>query len=370
MKITAIEPIVLRLPNVTEDIDGTQDDLLIRIETDEGLVGWGEVDSSPEVAKAVIEAPASHGISHGLRELLIGRDPFDIEQLWELMYHKSIYYGRYGVAIHAISGVDIALWDIAGKAVGKPVHKLLGGSYRSTARAYASALMPEKPREAEGMAREYVQKGFTAMKFGWGPLGQDEERDIELIAGARSGAGDAKLMIDFGQRYTAKKAIRIANRTDKYRLDWMEEPLPPDDFAGYRQLATSVSVDIAAGEAESGRRSFQRLIEEGRINVIQPDISRAGGLTETRKIATLARDGNTRLVPHAFKSDILLSACLHLIASLPDQELLEFSVTKSPLRNDLLLEPLRAVDGFVRIPQKPGLGIELNPEVIARYRVA
>jgi L-rhamnonate dehydratase len=369
MKITDVEAVILRLPNVTEDIDGTQDDLLIRIKTDEGIFGWGEVDSSPQVAGAAITARASHGICHGLREVLIGRDPFDIEELWNLMYQKTSYYGRQGVVLHAISGVDMALWDIVGKAVGKPVHKLLGGSYRSQARAYASALMPPTPSEVERQARDHIAKGFTAMKFGWGPLGQNDDRDLDLIAAARSGAGDAELMIDVGQRYTAKQAIRIAERAEKYRLRWIEEPLPPEDTAGYRHLADNVSVDIAAGESESGRRAFQRLIQECRLDVIQPDISRAGGLTETRKIATLAQDANIRLVPHAFKTGILLSACLHLIASSPDTELLEYSVSTSPIRNDLLIKPIRPVNGYVQVPKGDGLGIEVNPEVIAKYQV-
>lgn len=369
MKITDISAIMLRLPNVTEDIDGTQDDLLIRIDTDEGLVGWGEVDSSPEVAAAVITARASHGICHGLREVLLGRDPFEIEELWNLMYQKTSYYGRQGVVLHAMSGVDMALWDIVGKALGKPLHKLLGGRYRARVRAYASALMPATPLEAERRAHEFVAQGFTAMKFGWGPLGLNDDHDIELIAATRSGAGNADLMIDIGQRYTTKQAIRIAGRAEKYRLRWLEEPLAPDDAAGYRRLAEGVSMDIAAGESESGRRAFQRLIEEYRLDVLQPDVSRAGGLTETRKIATLAQDSHTQLVPHAFKTGILLSACLHLIAALPDTELLEYSVTNSPLRNDLLLNPISPVQGYVKVPEGPGLGIEVNPEIIARYRV-
>jgi L-rhamnonate dehydratase len=369
MKITEVEAIILRLPNVSEEVDGTQDDLLIRVETDEGIFGWGEVDSSPEVAGAVIAARASHGICHGLREVLIGRDPFDIEEVWNLMYEKSSYYGRRGVVLHAMSGVDMALWDIVGKAVGKPVHKLLGGSYRSQVRAYASALMPARPAEVERRARDFVAQGFTAMKFGWGSLGVSDEHDLELIAAARSGAGEADLMIDIGQQYTAKQAIRMAGRAEKYRLRWMEEPLLPDDVAGYRRLTEAVSVDIAAGESESGHRAFQRLIEECRLDVIQPDISRAGGLTETRKIATFAQDANVRLVPHAFKTGILLSACLHLIAALPDTELLEYSVTTSPIRNDLLLEPICPVQGYVQVPEGHGLGIEVNPQVVAQYRV-
>jgi L-rhamnonate dehydratase len=370
MKITKIEPIVLRLPSVTEAVDGTQDDLLIRIETDEGIYGWGEVDSSPEVARAVVEAPVSHGIARGLGKVLIGRDPFDIEQLWESMYRATIYYGREAVVLHAISGVDMALWDILGKAVGKPVHKLLGGCYRSRARAYASLLMPETPAEVERLARGCVAEGFSAMKFGWGPLGQDEYRDVELVAGARSGAGEADLMIDVGQKYTVKQAIRVAKRLEKYSLSWLEEPLPPDNYDGYHELAGAVTLDIAAGEAESGRRAFRRLIEDCRIDVVQPDISRAGGLTETRKIAVFAHDANVRLVPHAFKTGILLAACLHLIAALPSTELLEFSLADSPIRTDLLVEPFVPRNGYVEVPNKPGLGIEVNPEVIARYRVA
>src|SRR5579859_5395267 len=370
MKITKVEPIILRLPHISEGVDGSQDDLLIRIETDEGIYGWGEVDSSPEVARAIIEAPTSHGIAHGLRHVLVDRDPFDIEQLWREMYRATIYYGREAVVIHAMSGVDIALWDIMGKAMGKPVHKLLGGSYRSKARAYASVLMPTTAAEAEGMARDYVSQGFTAVKFGWGPLGQDEGLDVELIAAARSGAGCAGLMIDIGQQYTVKQAIRMGERVEKYKLDWMEEPLPPDDFDGYRRLAAAVSLNIASGEAESGRRAFRRLIEDCRIDIIQPDISRAGGLTETRKIGMFADDANVRLVPHAFKTGILLAASLHLIAALPNTERIEFSLADSPIRRDLLTEPFRVVGGHVQVPEKPGLGIEVNPEVVAKYRVA
>ena len=370
MRITRVEPIVLRLPQVTEACDGTQDDLLIKVETDEGIYGWGEVDTSPEVGKAVVEAPTSHAIARGLREVLLGQDPFNVEQLWEMMYRKTIYFGRQSVVIHTISGVDMALWDIAGKATGQPVHKLLGGSYREKARAYASVLMPETPLEAERMARGFVEQGFTAMKFGWGPLGRDEGFDVELIAAARAGAGNAELMIDIGQAYTVKQAIRMAARLEKYRLGWMEEPLSPDDFEGYKRLAAATSIDIAAGEAESGRRAFRKLIEECGIDVVQPDISRAGGLTETRKIGVIAQDAYIRLVPHAFKTGILVAACLHLIAALPNTELLEYTLADSPLRKRLLTEPFCAVGGYVEVPDKPGLGVEVNPDVVARYRVA
>jgi L-rhamnonate dehydratase len=176
-------------------------------------------------------------------------------------------------------------------------------------------------------------------------------------------------MIDVGQKYTVKQAIRVAKRLEKYSLSWMEEPLPSDNYKGYRELGGAVALDIAAGEAESGRRAFRRLIEECRIDVVQPDISRAGGLTETRKIAVFAHDANARLVPHAFKTGILLAACLHLIAALPNTDLLEFSLTDSPIRTDLLMDRFVARSGYVDVPDKPGLGIEINPEVIGKYQV-
>src|SRR5579859_4802517 len=180
MRITDVEAIILRQPSVDEGIaDGSQDDLIVRVHTDAGIVGIGEVDSAPEVVKAVIEAPASHFIASGLGAVLVGQDPLDIEGLWQKMYRASIYYGRRGVALHAISGIDIALWDIKGKALGKPVWQLIGPPRRSRVRAYASALMPETEaetaRKVSGLIEQY---GFNAVKLGWGPLGRDADHDI------------------------------------------------------------------------------------------------------------------------------------------------------------------------------------------------
>jgi L-rhamnonate dehydratase len=192
MKITDLEAIVLRQPALNESIaDGSQDDLVVRVHTDSGIVGVGEVDSAPEVVKAVIDAPASHWIASGLRHVLVGQNPLDVEDLWRTMYRASIYYGRRGVALHALSGIDIALWDIKGKALGKPVSELIGGRRRTKVRAYASTLMPnteaETARTVSGLIEQY---GFTAVKLGWGPLGQDAERDVRLARAARKAAGD------------------------------------------------------------------------------------------------------------------------------------------------------------------------------------
>jgi L-rhamnonate dehydratase len=368
MKITNVEGIILRLPMRQPVADGTQDDLLIRIQTDEGITGYGEVDTSPEVGKAVIDAEMSHGTCYGLREILVGQDPFDVEQIWEMMYRKTNYYGRLGVAMHAMSGVDMALWDIMGKASGKPVHKLLGASYCSDVRAYASLLMPDDPQEVGNAVQRYISEGFTAVKLGYGPLGNDVRRDIELAATAKKAAGaGVEVMIDIGHGYSLKEAMQAAQEFEAIGIFWMEEPLPPEDINGYRRLCDSTSLRIAAGEQDAGRWTFRRLIWEAGLDVIQPDISRAGGLTEAKRIAYMAHEANRLCVPHAFRTGVLIAACLQLIAAIPNSAFLEFSVTESALRRELLTTPFKVVNGRVAVPDEPGLGIEINPRTIETY---
>jgi L-rhamnonate dehydratase len=370
VKITNVEGIILRLPVRQAVADGTQDDLLIRVETDEGISGYGEVDTSPEVGKAVIDAEMSHGTCYGLREVLIGQDPFDVEQIWELMYRKTNYYGRLGVVLHAMSGVDMALWDILGKAVGKPVHKLLGGSFCSDARAYASMLMPDTVGEVRRSVDHYVSQGFTAVKLGYGPLGRHVRRDIELAAAAKEAAGsDVEVMIDIGHGYTLKMAMQPAKQFEDLGIYWMEEPLPPEDLDGYRRLCDSTSLRIAAGEQDVGRWTFRRLIWDAHLDVIQPDISRVGGMTEAKRVAYMAHEANRLCVPHAFRTGVLVAASLHLIAAIPNSTFLEFSVTESALRRELLTQPFKVVNGRVAVPTQPGLGIEINPETVRKYAI-
>src|SRR5579875_1860782 len=219
MKITDVEAIILRLPAVDENKgDGSQDDVVLQVHTDEGIIGVAEVDSSPEVVKAAIEAPSSHVIARGLRELLIGEDPLQVEQLWDKLYRHSIYYARRGIGMHAISGLDIALWDIKGKALGKPVCKLLGLPTRDRVRAYGSVLMPETPDAVVECVRGLVDAGFTAVKLGWGPLGRDVIRDIELVRAARAAAGKGvDIIIDAGLGYSADvgSAMRLARELER-----------------------------------------------------------------------------------------------------------------------------------------------------------
>jgi len=370
MKISNVTAIILKLPEISTAADGTQDDLILKVETDAGITGYGEVDTSPYVGKAVVDAYMSHGTCYGLREILIGLDPFDYEQIWNEMWAKTYYYGRTGPVIHVMSGIDMALWDIMGKATGLPVHKLLGGSYVKKVRPYASALMPDKTDEVKKLVEKQVSLGYTAVKLGWGPLGYDVKHDVELAATARKSAGDeVEIMIDIGKRYRLKSAEYMVKALEQLNVYWLEEPLPAEDLEGYRRLAEISPVRIATGEEESGRLAFARLIKEAHIDVIQPDVSRCGGLTEAKKIATLAADANILCVPHAFKTGILVAASIHLIASIPHAPFLEFSVTESVIRKELLAKPFVQKNGFIDVPESPGLGIELNPEIIRKYGI-
>lgn len=370
MKITNVSAIILKLPTISTAADGTQDDLIIKVETDEGITGYGEVDTSPYVGKAVVDAYMSHGTCYGLREVLIGSDPFDHEQIWNDMWAKTYYYGRFGPVMHVMSGIDMALWDIMGKAVGKPVHKLLGGSYVDKVRAYASALMPDTLEETKKLVEKHAAEGYTAIKLGWGPLGYDVNYDVELVTTARKAAGDKiELMIDIGKRYRLKSAMYMSKALEQLNVYWLEEPLPAEDLEGYRRLSEYSPIRIATGEEESGRLAFARLINETHIDVVQPDMSRCGGLTEAKKIASMAADANILCVPHAFKTGILVAASIHLIASIPHAPFLEFSVTESGIRKELLANPFVQKDGYVDVPTGPGLGIELNPDVIRKYGV-
>src|SRR5436309_14440150 len=199
MKITRVEAIPLRLPDINERCDGSQETLVVKVHTDAGLVGIGEADSSALVAKAIIDAPLSHKICRGLAQCVLGEDPFEIEKLIHKMYEGSIFFGRQGAAIQAMSGVEIALWDVVGKATGRPVYQLLGGGFRKKFLAYASILFGDTPAETERIGRRLAEQGYRAVKFGWGPMGQGEESDLAQVRAARRGVGDGvELMVDAG----------------------------------------------------------------------------------------------------------------------------------------------------------------------------
>jgi L-rhamnonate dehydratase len=374
MKITDVEAIYVRSPQVKQQCDSGQDALVVRVRTDEGITGIGEVDSSPRAAQGMIEGPYSHAISSGLKHLLIGEDPLETEYLWDKMYRQNIYAGRSGIAIHAMSGIDIALWDIKGKKLGLPIWKLLGGGFRKSIRCYASLLFEPTPEQTGEAARYMRDQGFSAMKFGWGPMGQDAATDSRLVAEARRGLGDkVDLMVDAGLAWDAKTAIQRAHAFSDYDLFWLEEPLSPDDYAGYRKLAAATETRIAAGEQESGRHTFRRLIEEGDVDVVQVDLTRCGGFTEGMKIASLAADHGKPVANHGFTTYINVAAALHLLNAIPNALIAEYVVQDhegTALRECLTKQKIRAQDGRLAIPQEPGLGMDLNEAALERLRVA
>lgn len=369
MKISKVEIICLNLPEKKDIADSSQDAVLVKVHTDEGIVGIGEIDSHPFIAKAIVEAPMSHRDSHGVADLLIGEDPFDREKLWQKVYKKTTHYGRRGIAIQVIGGIDIALWDLIGKACGKPIYKLLGGCFRNKVQAYASALFPEDSREIVKKVVSFVEQGFKGVKFGWGAFGQEAGKDIQLVKAAREAVGEEiKLMVDAGEQWSASTAIERARKLEEYNPFFLEDALSPDDIDGYAKLTRATSLRIAAGEAYTTRFPYRDLIEKGNIDVVQPDVTRVGGISEAQKIAWMVQDLGVMFVPHSWSTDILVAATLHLLAAIPQESLLEFCISNSPLKNDLILEPFSIdKEGFVKVPEKPGLGIELNEEIIKKY---
>jgi L-alanine-DL-glutamate epimerase-like enolase superfamily enzyme len=372
LKITDVEAVYVRLPQVKDQCDSGQDALIVRVTTDAGVVGYGEVDSHPLAVKGCIEGPFSHSATTGLKHVVIGEDPFRTEYLWQKMYRANVYSGRRGIAIHAMSGIDLALWDIKGKALGLPVWRLLGGGFTSSLRPYASSLFGATPAETGERARRFVDQGFTAVKFGWDPMGKDARTDVALVREARRGLGpEPDLMIDAGLAYDAKTALQRARAFEEYDPFWFEEPLAPDDYEGYAKLSAASPLRIAAGEEESERRSFLQLMDVGKVDVVQVDLTRCGGFTEALKIAALAADRGLPVVNHGFTTYLNVAAALHFLASVPNTlGLLEFVVEEGTTLRHALSEPIHAVDGRVAVPDAPGLGVAMNEEGIARFRVA
>jgi L-alanine-DL-glutamate epimerase-like enolase superfamily enzyme len=374
LKITDVEAIVLRQAVVDDGIaDGSQDDLVVRIHTDEGITGIGEVDSSPELVQALVQAPSSHAVATSLRDALIGEDPLDVERLWHKMYRGLIYFGRRGIAVHAISGLDIALWDIKGKALGKPVFELLGTPRRDRVRAYASRLMPDTTEETAEAVTELREQGFTAVKLGWGPQGKDPTHDVALAAAAKEAAGDGvEIMIDSGLGYVAdaKTAIEVAREFEQIGIYWMEEPFEPDEYEAYAELADAVDIRVTAGEQDATWWGFRELIDRAHVDLVQPDVTRCGGITETLRIAELAHAQGKETVPHAWKSGIIKAASLHCNAVMPDGIWQEYCVADTPIAKTLTVQRLPIdADGCVAVPTAPGLGVDLDEDVLQSLRI-
>ena len=370
MKITTVEALHLRLPEVAEVADGTQDCLIVRVHTDAGITGLGEVVSCSYVARAVVEAPRSAPFRHGLAAIVEGLDPIDTEAAQAAMIEGTIWYGPGGIARHCISGIDMALWDIRGKALGKPVRQLLSNQAVDQLPCYASVLWPQRPELVEDSARLFLAQGYRAVKYGWAPMGPDPVLDEALVDAGRSALGDGiELMVDAGRVWDLDTALARAELFEPYRISWLEEPLPPFDFAGYAQLTAQSPVPIATGEALALGEDYQRLIEDGGVHIVQPDLGRIGGVTPGRNLASYAHGKGVRPVPHAFGTGVLLAASAQWAAAL-DAPLTEYTRAPSPLAQELVHHGMVFKDGLLHLSNAPGLGVELDENIVARYRVA
>jgi D-galactarolactone cycloisomerase len=347
--------------------------LVVEIETDAGLTGWGDGYGPPLLITAVVE--------HAYGPRLMGRDPLAGDALWEELYNGLRDHGQRGIAVQALSAVDIALWDLRGKAFGAPVHRLMGGPVRTEVRAYATGLYRRSDDRAENHrllkeeARGYVDQGFTAMKTKVG-FGFDD--DIALVAMLREEiGGDIELFVDANHGCDVVQAKRLARAMEPFDIGWFEEPVAPEDIEGYREVRAATSIPIAGGECSFTRHDFRRILEARAMDIVQPDTCSCGGLTEAKRIADLAWVHGARYNPHVWGTGIGLAAAMQLLAVLPTtapafgahQPLLEYDSTPHPFRQDLLFDPIPVVNGVATVPDGPGLGIEIRRDVLDRWRV-
>ncbi len=372
MKITKVEAIELRLPE-EEVLDlkatGCQDAIIVKVHTDEGIIGVGDTLSMPRAIKAMIEAPATGRSTSGLGRLLIGMNPLDIKVINDVLHDRNIRLGRRGMIHHAVGAIDIALWDIAGKYYNQPIYQLLGGAFHKKIRAYASILFGPDGNSTYEIAKRWVNEGYTAVKFGWAPMGQSEKLDLELVEGARRGVGDNNdIIVDAGCPWDSVTAIRRAQQFRDYNVLFLEEPLHRENYEGYKKLTSVSSLPIAAGEGEMGKFAWQNFIERTGIDYAQIDVE-SNGISESVKIADICEDHGLRVINHFYSNGIGLAACLHWLASRKSAFIFEYCVDESPIRHDLTKQKMPVVDGFVHVPEGPGLGVDLNDEMIERYRV-
>jgi len=375
MKITDIETIELRVPGWQGDsFDGSYDNCLVVVHTDENITGIAEVDSVPSVIRAIIDAPRSHTHAMGLKAILAGEEPHDVELLWDRMYGLTSYYGRRGAVIHAISAVDIALWDIRGKVLGKPLSELLGNKRRERILAYGTVYpLGDTPDEVRRTIDRGLKLGLKAIKIVADPFWRNDlEHTKALIRAARAHVGpDIKLMVDAATAWScAEDGLPLMPIFREYDFQWVEAPLPVDDLSGHARFQ-GYGVPIGGGDLGlTTRFEYEQMFDIGKIDIAQPDVTMAGGLTELLRIARMARARGKRVITHGYKSNITIAANLAFLAQHWDEEPLEYSTSLSPLRWHLTNEHFEiGDDGKVEVPVRPGLGVSINPETVEKYRV-
>jgi L-alanine-DL-glutamate epimerase-like enolase superfamily enzyme len=339
---------------------------VVEVLTDEGLTGLGSAMTSKALVTAAVQL---------LRPLLLGERADEPARVSEKLRQSHFWKGRGGAVEHAISGIDIALWDLLGKVCNQPVARLLGGYYRDRIKPYGSILFDE-PAPLRETLQQTLARGFRAVKLGWRPFGRRDRRTDELLVRtARETVGpDVELMVDAGGSeqfwpHGFKWALETARMLADYDVVWFEEALPPDDLEGYVELRRHAPVPIAAGEVLTRRQSFRPFLERHAVDIIQPDCTKCGGLTEAWRVGWAAYEHNVLLVPHGWNTAIGLAADLHLTAALPVARYVEF-LTPSPYLDDLITQPFRPdAAGYLRVPQTPGLGVELNRDALKRFGI-
>jgi len=379
MKITQVRAHVLRSAleqpfSFSQGWVSSRGATLVEVQTDDGITGWGEALCQglqpPEIAAAAID--------HALKHLVVGEDPLQPEVLWHRMYHYTRDYGQKGAVVGAISGIDIALWDICGKARNAPVAKLLGGAFRTRVEAYATGFYRIKGHgEAPRLAQEFethCANGFRALKI---KLGFGIADDLAVMKAIREPSKGKEVMIDVNHAYSVTDAIRLGRELEDagWRLRWYEEPVVQEDPDGYAEVRRALITPIAGGENEYTLFGFKQLLAKRAIDIAQPDICIAGGFTGCRHIVALAHAHGVQVNPHVWASAVGQAASLQLIASIPVANhalfpkdiLLEFDTSSHPFRNELTDMPLRQKQGWVEIPQKPGLGIDVNRKILEKY---
>jgi L-alanine-DL-glutamate epimerase-like enolase superfamily enzyme len=386
MKITKIDCHVLLIPDYdAQACSSAQDDLIVEVHTDEGLVGIGETDTNPWVARECIRARGTHCMGLGLEEMLMDSDPLDPEAVWQKLYSGSKMTGRRGALVCALGAIDMALWDIRGQALAKPICELLGGSADRTIVPYASLLATGHTVDAQ--CQSLIHKCVTARALGFqaaklevcinGPYSHNglqapDQSVVDIVAACREAVGRAfTLMVDVAYAWpNARHALDVLERLAPQNLFFVETPIDIDDLDGYALLAERSPIRIAAGEWQNTHWEFLDLADRGRLAVLQPDVGRVGGFSEARKVCRIAEDRGRLIVPHCWKSAVGIAASAHLAAATPTCPYLEFlpaELAESTLRRELVLDEFQVVDGKLKVPDKPGLGIQLNRDALERF---
>ena len=389
MKITKVECFTLLIPDFDVDAcSSAQDNLIVKIHTDDGLFGIGETDTNPWGVKATIESPGTHAIGRGMIETVIGKDPTNVEGIWHELYEKTMMTSRRGLGICAIGAIDMALWDLCGKIYGQPTWKLLGGSVKDFIVPYAS-LLPDG-NNLKDYSDSLVNKVVKAKELGFraakleicikGPYShnniqiEDDAEFAKMVHRCREAVGnEMTLMADVAYAWEDwKSALSALNMINEDNLYFIETPIRIDDLEGLAKLSDATSVRVATGEMLQTRFECIETIERGKVDVIQPDVGRVGGLTEAKRVAQYAEDKGVLVVPHCWKSAIGIAASVHLSAISPTCAYIEFlpkELAESQLRKDLVIDEHQVTNGKIPLPSKPGLGIEINENKLDEYLI-